>query len=71
MNKQNKIYSIEFDTTKFITPLYIDSTAREILVENNNKPIIKCISYCSTSNRCVYITSSKEPIKGLINHQFR
>lgn len=67
----NKIYSIEFDTNKFITPLYIDTTAREILVEHNNKPNIKCIGYCHTSNRCVYTTQLKEPKYGVINSKLQ
>ena len=71
MNKIKKIYSIEFDNRMFVDPLYIDTTAREILIEHNNKPNIKCISYCNTSNKCVYITSSNEPIKGLVNYKLQ
>lgn len=55
-----RIYSIEFDTNKFVNPLTIDTIAREILEEHNNKVNIKSISY-TRHNRCIMATSLKTP----------
>jgi hypothetical protein len=54
-----KIYSIEFDNRLFIDPLNMNTIAREILDEYNNKETIKTISYIR--DRCIMTTTLRQP----------